>query len=75
MTKHKSKDIVAKKNLSYSEKIEEIESIIDYISSEETDVDQLRSKISRAALLITQCKNELRSTENEIQKLLEDDSE
>lgn len=66
---------MAKKNLSYSEKIEEIESIIDYISSEETDVDQLRSKISRAALLITQCKNELRSTENEIQKLLEDDSE
>jgi len=66
---------VAKKKLTYSEKIEEIESIIEYIESDQTDVDILRAKISLAAELLAQCKGELKSTEQEIQTLLDDDSE
>ncbi|MDD2563329.1 MAG: exodeoxyribonuclease VII small subunit [Salinivirgaceae bacterium] len=66
---------MAKKKLTYSEKIEEIESIIEYIESDQTDVDILRAKISLAAELLAQCKGELKSTEQEIQTLLDDDSE
>lgn len=63
---------MAKKNPTYSEKIEEIESIIDFIESNPTDVDLMREKISRAIQLITQCKTELHATESEIQKLLDE---
>ena len=66
---------MTKKKLTYSEKIEEIESIIEYIESDQTDVDILRAKISQAAQLLAQCKGELKSTEQEIQTLLDDDSE
>ena len=65
---------MAKKNLTYAEKVEEIESILDFIETNPTDVDLLREKISRAVQLISQCKTELRSTEEEIQKLFDDDS-
>ncbi|HOG19526.1 MAG TPA: exodeoxyribonuclease VII small subunit [Salinivirgaceae bacterium] len=62
---------MAKKSLNYTEKIQEIESIIEFIESNPPDIDVVRSKISRAITLLTECKSELQETEEDIQKLFE----
>lgn len=62
---------MAKKSLSYTEKIQEIESIIEFIESNPPDIDVVRSKISRAISLLTECKSELQETEEDIQKLFD----
>jgi len=62
---------VTKKSLTYTEKIQEIESIIEFIESNPTDIDIVRSKISRAITLLTECKSELQETEEDIQKLFD----
>jgi exodeoxyribonuclease VII small subunit len=62
---------MAKKSLSYTEKIQEIESIIEFIESNTPDIDVVRKKISRAISLLTECKSELQETEEDIQKLFD----
>lgn len=62
---------MAKKSLSYTEKIQEIESIIEFIESNPPDIDVVRNKISRAISLLTECKSELQKTEEDIQKLFD----
>ncbi|MGI6479480.1 MAG: exodeoxyribonuclease VII small subunit [Salinivirgaceae bacterium] len=62
---------MAKKSLSYTEKIQEIESIIEFIESNPPDIDVVRNKISRAISLLTECKSELQETEEDIQKLFD----
>ncbi|HPW67265.1 MAG TPA: exodeoxyribonuclease VII small subunit [Salinivirgaceae bacterium] len=62
---------MTKKSLTYTEKIQEIESIIEFIESNPTDIDIVRSKISRAITLLTECKSELQETEEDIQKLFD----
>lgn len=59
------------KKTTYTQKVTEIESIIDYFESEDVDFDQIKEKISRAVDLIDQCKAELKSSEEDIQKLLD----
>ncbi len=61
---------MAKKNLSYSESMAEIEIILKEIENEEIDVDILSEKVKRAAELIAACKLKLTTTEKEIEEIL-----
>lgn len=62
---------MAKKNVSYSERIKEVEDIVDFIETNSEDVDRVREKITRALFLLSECRKELQSTESEIQKLFD----
>ncbi|MDH5367291.1 MAG: exodeoxyribonuclease VII small subunit [Cyclobacteriaceae bacterium] len=61
---------MAKKQPSYKESLEEIESIVDEIENGDPDVDQLGAMINRAVELVKICKQSIRSTEEEINKTL-----
>jgi exodeoxyribonuclease VII small subunit len=56
----------------YQEALEEIESIVGEIENETVDVDVLAEKVKRAAFLIKYCKAKLKTTENEVKKVLKD---
>jgi len=62
---------MAKNNESYAKAIAEIETIINEIEEQQPDMDQLSSKVSRALTLIKSCRNKLKNTEEDIDKLLE----
>ncbi len=62
---------MAKKDFSYKEAINEIEKIMYKFENEEIDLDELSKNVKRASELITQCKGKLKSTENEIDKIIE----
>lgn len=59
-----------RKDISYSDALTELESIIHLIENEEIDVDNLTEKVKRAAYLIKICKEKLRITEGEVKKVL-----
>lgn len=63
---------MSKKNNSYKDSLEEIESIIHRIESGEPDIDELSLLVKRAATLIKECKKKLKSTEEDLSKTLED---
>lgn len=58
------------KKLTYAQAIDELERIIEDIETESIDVDALAIKVKRAAYLINFCKNNLRNTEEEVNKTL-----
>ena len=62
---------MAKKKLSYTESIEEIEEITQAIETDELDVDNLIVKVKRVSFLIKNCKDKLHKTEEEVEKILE----
>jgi len=63
---------MAKKNISYSEAINEIEEILRIIENNDADVDLLTEKVKRACFLIKYCKNKLHNTETEVEKLFKE---
>lgn len=60
------------KKLSYGEAIAEIEEIIKKIEREELDVDELSDQVKRVSYLINYCREKLRNTENEVNKILKE---
>jgi exodeoxyribonuclease VII small subunit len=56
----------------YAEAIAEIEKIIATIENEELDVDDIAVKVKRVSLLLSQCKEKLRTTEKEVEKILKE---
>lgn len=58
--------------MTYREAIEELESIMADIKSDQPDIDQLAKKLSRATELIKFCKTRLKSTEGEIKGIFDD---
>jgi exodeoxyribonuclease VII small subunit len=64
------KKMSEKKKLSYSKAIRELEQIINEIETETIDVDLLTEKVKRASALITFCKGNLKTTEEEVKKAL-----
>jgi exodeoxyribonuclease VII small subunit len=62
---------MAKNEFSYKEAIEEIENIMYKLENEEIDLDELSKNVKRASELIANCKGKLRSTESEIEKIIE----
>jgi exodeoxyribonuclease VII small subunit len=60
------------KEQSYSKAIEELENIIVEIENEDISVDELSTKVKRAAELIRICKTVLYKTEEEVNAVLKD---
>ena len=63
---------MAKKQISYTDAISEIERILHEIENQEPDVDVLSDKVKRVAELLNVCKDKLRNTEAEVEKILKD---
>jgi len=63
---------MAKKELSYSDAINEMETIISKIENQELDIDDLSANVKRVAELLTFCKTKLKNTEDEVQKILKE---
>ncbi len=60
------------KEQSYSKAIDELENIIVEIENEDISVDELSTKVKRAAELIRICKTVLYKTEEEVNAVLKD---
>ena len=60
------------KKLTYSAALEELENIIQEIENEEISIDDLSVKVKRASTLLKFCKEKLRSTEGDINAILEE---
>ena len=58
-----------KDNLNYKQAIEELEKIVGEIENGEIDIDMLAEKVKRATFLSQFCKNKLKSTQEELEKL------
>jgi len=63
---------MAKKKMSYSEALAEIETIVDQIENGNPDVDKLSEMVKRAAKLVKNCQESLRTTNEEIDNTLSD---
>ena len=62
---------MAKKELTYTEAMAEIEKILARLRSEEMDVHGLAAEVKRATELIASCKARLRKAEEKVNKVLE----
>ncbi|MDZ7775324.1 MAG: exodeoxyribonuclease VII small subunit [Bacteroidales bacterium] len=60
------------KELTYSEAISELESILKQIEQDDIPVDELLEKVKRSSELIIFCKDKLTKTESEVHAVLED---
>lgn len=61
-----------KKKGTYKESISEIEEILGQIENNELDVDELSEKVKRVSFLIGICKEKLKNTEEEIEKIIKE---
>ena len=61
---------MAKKELGFSQTIQEIETIISKIENGETDIDDLAAEITRASKLLQDCKDKLFKTEQQVEKIV-----
>jgi exodeoxyribonuclease VII small subunit len=61
---------MAKKKLTYSEAMNEIETILAHIENDELEIDDLTEKIKRTAELLQICKGKLTETDEAVQKLM-----
>jgi exodeoxyribonuclease VII small subunit len=62
---------MSKKVFSYKEAVSELEKILYRLENEEIDLDKLSENVKRASELITICKEKLRSTETEVEKIVQ----
>ena len=61
---------MSKKN-TYAEALAEIEDIIANIENDKYSIDELTDKVKRISFLINFCKEKLRSTETELNSILD----
>jgi exodeoxyribonuclease VII small subunit len=60
------------KKISYTEAMKELEEIVQEIEQGEITIDTLSQKVKRASELIRVCKEKLSSTEEDVNKILEE---
>jgi exodeoxyribonuclease VII small subunit len=60
------------KKATYEDQLEELEEIIRDIEDENISVDELSSKVKRAAVLIKSCRAVLTNTEKDVENILKD---
>ena len=60
-----------KVNISYTEAMAEIETILTSLQSSSCDVESLAKKVVRASELIDLCRTKLRKAESDVDKLFE----
>lgn len=58
--------------IKYDEAFEELQTIVNDIEDGEISVDELSKKVKRASELIQICKKKLTSTEEDVNKILEE---
>ena len=63
---------MAKQKFNYSKSLKEIEEIVKQIESGELDVDKLADKVRKATKLIKECRDKLRTTEDDLGRILKD---
>lgn len=63
---------MAKKQLSYSEAIAQIELLMERFRTDEMDIDTLTAEVKRATELIAMCKERLTKVEKEVEQLFEE---
>jgi len=61
-----------KKNPSYEDAFNELREIINEIEESDVSVDLLSEKVKRAVVLIKVCKDKLSSTEEDVDRILEE---
>ena len=61
------------KKFSYSEATQEIEQIIDQLEAGDLEIDELSTKVKRASQLIKKCKDHLKTTEDKVNEILDED--
>lgn len=66
------KEKMMSKAPSYKAAVKEIEEIVEEIENESIDVDGLTEKVKRAAFLIRSCRENLKKTEKEVEKVLKE---
>ncbi|MCF8295316.1 MAG: exodeoxyribonuclease VII small subunit [Bacteroidales bacterium] len=64
--------MTVKKKVSYSEAVQQIESILTKIEKDELDVDQLAENVKEVSQLIAFCKEKLYQTEEEVNNILKE---
>lgn len=64
---------MAKREISYSEAMAEIEKILTKLRGESVDVDTLTTEVKRASGLIEMCKKRLHATDEEVRKLFNEE--
>ena len=64
---------MAKTEIPYTEAMAEIEKIMTKLRGESIDIDTLTAEVKRASELIEMCKQRLRTTEEEVRKLFNDE--
>lgn len=62
--------MTVKQPQTYSQMLDELKAIVDYVSREDCPVDELESKVQRAGILIKTLKNKLKKTEKSITEML-----
>jgi exodeoxyribonuclease VII small subunit len=63
---------MTKEKITYSEAIDEIESILQMIEGGSLDVDELAKKVGRVTDLLKICRDRLYKTETQINKILDE---
>ncbi len=58
------------KEITYKSAVEELEQILADMENEEIGIDELSIKLKRATMLMDYCKARLRSTEEEVNRIL-----
>ncbi len=60
------------KKLTYNQAVSEIEDILQRMENEELDVDELSAKVKRVSELVRFCREKLKNTEDEVEKVLKE---
>ena len=64
---------MAQEKISYSKAVDEIEEILAKIEQGDLDIDELTRNVRRVTSLLKQCRIKLRKTEEEINRILEEE--
>ena len=59
------------KDIKYGEAVRQLEKIVDKMESGELDIDSMAAQLKKAQELVKLCKDKLKRTDADIQKLLE----
>lgn len=65
----KKKDVA---KLSYEEAIADLDTILEELEAEESDLDSLAERVRRASELVQHCRAKIQATEIEVSKVLEE---
>ena len=64
---------MVKENIKYEEAVHQLEDIVQKLEEGELDIDELTRELKKAQKLISLCKQRLTKTDEEIQKILDDE--